>query len=96
MCWQSMETAPKTGEIVVGNFDGWPVMMAWMQNVARKEYRESKPARWWQSAKRDYVEVDRESGWRVLMPGRGHGEYFLHGNYGPFEPRQWMRLGPNN
>lgn len=94
MCWQTMETAPKTGEIVVGDFGGWPVMMAWMQNVSRKDYRETKAKRWWQSAKREYVEVDRETGWRVLMPGRGHGEYFLHGNYGPFEPRQWMRLGP--
>lgn len=93
MCWQSMETAPKTGEIVVGNYNGWPVMMAWMQNITRKEYRETPPRRWWQSARREYVEVDKETGWRVLMPDRNFG-YGVHGNYGPFKPNAWMPLKP--
>ena len=87
MCWQSMDTAPKTGEIVVGDYDGWPVMMAWMANVPRKEYKKS--GGWF--PRQEYVEVERETGWRVLIPTREFG-YSLHGNYGPFQPRQWMPL----
>jgi hypothetical protein len=89
-----METAPTTGEIVLGDFDGWPVMMAWVSDVPHKETRQVE-RKWWQLSTWETVEVARETGWRVLMPGRGHGEYFLHGNYGPFKPRQWMALKSN-
>lgn len=46
MCWQPMDIAPKTGEVVVGDFAGWPVMMAWMKDVPRKESRPEMQMSW--------------------------------------------------